>query len=145
MRKLDHENLVYLVEVHETEREIYMVFDHIAGRNLQELLTSNIKLQKNQIYLIIKGIATGLEYIHHLKIIHRDIKVENIFFTNDDYYHPIIADFGLATSEDQLEYPFPRCGTPGYVAPEILNFKSTNDKYTCISDIFGLGVIYHKL
>lgn len=145
MRKLDHPNLAQLIEVHETESLIYMVFDHLAGRSLQDLLASNIKLKRNLVFLIIIGIAKGLAYIHDLKIIHRDIKVENIFFEGDYYDHPIIADFGLATFEDEVECLFSRCGTPGYVAPEILNFKPNYTKYTCISDIFGLGVIYHKL
>ena len=56
----------------------------------------------------------------------------------------MIADFGLATKTDEPEYLFVRCGTPGYVAPEIISFKEKTGQET-ISDIFALGIITHIL
>ena len=81
MRKVDHPNLVKLVEVHESENSIYMILEYFNGGTLRDLLMSQIKLNKQQISLIIKGIAEGLAYIHDLKIIHRDIKLDNILFS----------------------------------------------------------------
>ena len=56
----------------------------------------------------------------------------------------MIADFGLSTKANKEEYIFVRCGTPGYVAPEIISFKGKTGQQT-ISDIFSLGVIAHIL
>jgi calcium-dependent protein kinase len=57
----------------------------------------------------------------------------------------VIADFGLAQSVLADEYLFARCGTPGFVAPEIVNLKDRNAKYTCACDLFSLGIIFHML
>lgn len=145
MRKLDHPNLIKLVEVHESEHSIYMILEYCNGGTLRDFLMSNIKLNKHQISLIIKGITEGLAYLHDLKIIHRDIKLDNILFASENLSELKIVDLGLATCEDEAKYLYPRCGTPGYVAPEIINIKSIDTKYTCVSDIFGLGIIFHKL
>lgn len=57
----------------------------------------------------------------------------------------MIADFGLAEFADAEEYLFVRCGTPGYVAPEVINIKDMKAKYDPICDIFSLGLIFHIL
>ena len=56
-----------------------------------------------------------------------------------------IVDFGLATSTNVTNYPFPKCGTPGYVAPEIANLKDLTYKYDKICDLFSVGCIFYKL
>lgn len=55
----------------------------------------------------------------------------------------VIADFGLAEFADIDEYLFVRCGTPGFVAPEVINIKDMKKKYSPICDIFSLGLIFH--
>lgn len=57
----------------------------------------------------------------------------------------MIADFGLAEFADSNDYLFVRCGTPGYVAPEVINIKDMKTKYEPICDIFSLGLIFHIL
>lgn len=56
-----------------------------------------------------------------------------------------ICDFGLATNADQEKYLFLRCGTPGFVAPEIINIKDMSTKSDPISDVFSGGLIFHYL
>lgn len=56
-----------------------------------------------------------------------------------------ICDFGLATEADQEKYLFVRCGTPGFVAPEIINIRDMSTKSHSISDVFSAGVIFHYL
>lgn len=58
---------------------------------------------------------------------------------------PVIADFGLATWADEQEYLFVRCGTPGYVAPEIINIRDMKTKSDPICDVFSAGLIFHIL
>ena len=74
---------------------------------------------------------------------HRDIKPENILFRTDKIFDPnqiVISDFGLATHNDVEEYLFPRCGTPGFVAPEIYHHSAPKEHYSLKSDMYGVGV-----
>ena len=74
---------------------------------------------------------------------HRDLKPENIMIRGSTF-EPVIVDFGLSTNVDIPEYLFFRCGTPGYVAPEIIALtQSIHLEPTC--DIFSLGAIFHIL
>lgn len=76
---------------------------------------------------------------------HRDLKPDNIMFkTESDLSSVKIVDFGLATVTNS--YPlFPKCGTPGYVAPEVVNYKDGDTLYNEKCDIFSLGVILFKM
>lgn len=56
-----------------------------------------------------------------------------------------IVDFGLATFENEYPYIFPKCGTPGFVAPEIANLVDKSEGYGKICDMFSAGVIFHIL
>ena len=74
---------------------------------------------------------------------HRDIKLENVVLRKDTL-EPVIVDFGLSTNVDLPEYFFFRCGTPGYVAPEIFELQDSKHlEPTC--DVFSLGAIFHFL
>ncbi len=77
---------------------------------------------------------------------HRDIKPENIVLRKSNNITDIIlVDFGLATKSDIPKFIFTRCGTPGFVAPEIANLKNSNSKYSTICDVYSLGVLFHIL
>lgn len=66
-------------------------------------------------------------------------------FKREDNLELGICDFGLATYADQGKYLFVRCGTPGFVAPQIINIKDMSTKSQPISDVFSAGVIFHLL
>ena len=75
-------------------------------------------------------------------IIHRDIKPENIIFRkSNDFSELALVDLGFATYVKDFNKLFTRCGTPGYVAPEVLN----DLPYNCKADIFSLGVIFFMM
>jgi serine/threonine protein kinase len=76
---------------------------------------------------------------------HRDLKPDNILFRNLGDDECVIADFGLGEYAHTKEYLYSRCGTPGYVAPEVANLKNPTEKYTVACDMFSLGVIFHIL
>lgn len=95
--------------------------------------------------MILKGILEGLEVMHKNKIMHRDLKPENILLKKQNDYDCVIADFGLAQHCQNQPYLFVRCGTPGYVAPEVVNLKDLKAKYDPICDLFSVGVIFHLL
>jgi len=94
---------------------------------------------------IIKGLLEGIAHMHSRRIMHRDLKPENVLFSDNAAKNIVIADLGLATRCDIPEYLFVRCGTPGFVAPEVVNIKNLNTTYDPICDIFSLGLMFHIL
>jgi serine/threonine protein kinase len=86
-----------------------------------------------------------LSHLSKHRIIHRDLKPENIIFKRQDSFEVSICDFGLATYVDEEKYLFVRCGTPGFVAPEIINIRDLSTKSESISDMFSAGIIFHYL
>ena len=77
---------------------------------------------------------------------HRDIKPENIIFEEKSNYKTLkIADFGLSTFQHKYPYIFSKCGTPGFVAPEIANLENKTIPYSSKCDVFSAGVIFHLL
>ncbi len=146
MRNLNHPNIIHLYEVHETENTIYMIMDFLEGGQLLEIFRNTQKVAEIEIIKIFIHILNGIAYLHENNIMHRDIKPENILFNNNsENKEPVIVDLGLATNEEEQEYLYPRCGTPGYVAPEIINVKSHKSKYSNACDIFSTGIILHLL
>lgn len=91
-----------------------------------------------------KGILQGLVQIHQHGIVHRDIKPENIMLTGGDTSLPVIIDFGLAIHPESPSLT-ERCGTPGYIAPEIVRNKEGKRIATPASDIFSLGAVFHEI
>lgn len=98
-----------------------------------------------EIKMIMKSILEGLEAMHRKNIMHRDIKPENILIRNEKTCECVIGDFGLSEYVNAEEYIFARCGTPGFVAPEIVNLRDKNTRYTQACDLFSLGIIFHML
>ena len=90
---------------------------------------------------ILLQLLQGLYYMHSKRIMHRDIKPENIILKGTDSIDIGIVDLGFATREQDYKNLFVRCGTPGYVAPEILNDR----EYNCKVDIFSAGVVFYMV
>jgi serine/threonine protein kinase len=81
----------------------------------------------------------GIEYLHHNKICHRDLKPENLIFESSGYL--IITDLGVAKVFEENKDNIDSSGTPGYMAPEVIN----NTHHNLTSDYFSLGVILYEL
>jgi serine/threonine protein kinase len=91
--------------------------------------------------VLISKLLVGLVYLHSMNVMHRDIKPENLILKEEDGFDLKLADFGLAEYVNQKQHLFKRCGTPGYVAPEILDDMPYDTKV----DIFSAGVILYIL
>jgi calcium-dependent protein kinase len=133
-----------LFEVYESQNSIYISVELLEGGQLYDKIKSRHKFTPKEIKIVMKGILEGLEVMHKKGIMHRDLKPENILLRKDGDYDCVIADFGLAQSMNE-EFMFVRCGTPGYVAPEVVNLKDLKAKYGTICDLFSVGVIFHLL
>ena len=152
LRKLDHPNLLRLHEVHETENSIYIVFDIHTGGELTKLSKKSkaAPVSEETVVTILHGVAKGLKELDRLDIAHRDLKPSNIMLRNNTNITPedvVIVDFGLATETNARDMVYKRCGTPGYIAPEIISTKNSEDdfKVTTKCDIFSLGVIGYTM
>lgn len=89
-----------------------------------------------------RNLLQALDYLHLNGIIHRDLKPENLILASkDNDYNLKIADFGLASFIGKTEMLYLRCGSPGYVAPELLEDKG----YQWKADIFSAGVILYVM
>lgn len=101
--------------------------------NYDEMLVQNV----------IWKILTAINFVHQNNIFHRDLKLDNIVLKRKNDYHDIaIVDFGLAEFYSETgNYLIPKCGTVGYVAPEIL----TENNYNTKIDIFSIGIIMYIL
>jgi serine/threonine protein kinase len=143
LKSLDHPNVIKLQEVHESKQSIYLILELLEGGELMRRVSDlGYFINEEDIRCIMKHLLLALEYIHGKKIMHRDLKPENIVFkTSGEYSSLKIVDFGLAEYEGGGKMIYSRCGTPGYVAPEI--FKTEGYDSKC--DIFSAGCILYYL
>jgi len=140
MRSLDHTNLLKLHRVYESEDSVYLVMDYIKGGDLLERIQSKLIYTEENSVKFMKQLLEGIHYMHSQSVIHRDLKPDNILLVERDCDFDLkIGDFGLACEFDE-ELIF-RCGSPGYVAPEILKKMPYGQK----ADIFSAGVIMYIL
>lgn len=148
MRVLDHDNIIRLHEVHETDKSIYLVMELIQGKPLQDVLRKPTFVEDHseaQIMNMFESMLDALNYIASLGMMHRDLKPANILVERGGKIK--IIDFGLATYVNAQDYIFKKCGTPGYIAPEVFNYdpKSSSTFYNESCDIFSAGCIFYFL
>ncbi|EGR27882.1 protein kinase domain protein [Ichthyophthirius multifiliis] len=146
MRNLSNEHLINLYEVYETTNSIYFVVDILNGGELLNRVKDKGSIGEDDIRELMKKLLLALQYLHSKNIMHRDLKPENLLLKSQENNHDIIvADFGLATFTNIKEILFKRCGTPGFVAPEVLTFQDGDQFYDAKCDIFSAGVIFYLL
>ena len=142
LSKLNHPNLVKYITSYEDEEGIYIIMEFCIYGDLYSLLHM---VKKKKVYVnevIIWEIAyqclLGLEYLHSQQIIHRDIKLLNIFMSSNKIVK--IGDMGMSKILTKKEMKLSRVGTPLFLAPELI----MKEKYDFKADIWSLGCsIYH--
>ncbi|CAF0720598.1 unnamed protein product [Rotaria sp. Silwood1] len=141
MYMCNHPNLIRLFEDYETPDEIYLVMELIKGGDLFDYITKHRRFDEPTSSLMIKDVAEALLYLHAKKIVHRDLKPENLLVMQrkDGRITIKLTDFGLAM---QVSGPIKTvCGTPTYVAPEIL----AETGYSFEVDCWATGIILYIL
>ncbi|XP_070546440.1 LOW QUALITY PROTEIN: serine/threonine-protein kinase DCLK1-like [Ptychodera flava] len=141
MKAVNHPNIVRLFEEYETDENIYLVMEYVKGGDLFDAITESVKFTEHDAAGMVHDLATALGYLHNLNIVHRDIKPENLLVQRDDHGKVTLklADFGLAMEVTEPIYTV--CGTPTYVAPEIL----AETGYGLEVDMWATGVITYIL
>lgn len=108
---------------------------------LIEHLYNNKLLVENDIRVVMEQLLLAVDLMHKKGILHRDIKPDNILILDNDNLQVCIADLGLSCRITEVEFLNKKCGTPGYVAPEILLGHPTTFK----ADVFSLGCLFYNL
>ena len=141
----DNKHLMNFYELHETVHSLYMVVEYMSGGELLKSMSKKKCYSEKRVKKIMKNIILGLEAMHKLGLMHRDLKPENLMVKSSEEPHNVkIIDFGLAEYVANKEYIFNRCGTPGFVAPEIIVLKP-GERYNEKCDVFSVGVIFYIL
>lgn len=121
----------------------------LEGGELFNYVSSKNNISLSDITWVMWCLLEALAYLSDKKIMHWDLKPENMILKDKEKLENStlkLVDFGLATFCDIPEYLFKRCGTPGYVAPEIINAASNeNIHYTTKCDVFSAGIIFYIL
>ncbi|XP_073332180.1 serine/threonine-protein kinase DCLK2 isoform X4 [Pagrus major] len=141
LRKVKHPNIIMLIEEVDTSSELYLVMELVKGGDLFDAITSSAKYTERDATAMVYNLAGALKYLHSINIVHRDIKPENllVFEYPDGTKSLKLGDFGLATVVEGPLYTV--CGTPTYVAPEII----AESGYGLKVDIWAAGVITYIL
>lgn len=139
LQNLSHPNILKCFEMLEDSSSYYISSFYCEGGNLAKKLKSVKYLKENEIAKIMIQVLSGLDYFHENKIIHRDLKLDNILLENSESFDLKIADFGLAYF---VESKLPRevCGTPLYMAPEV-GVQDYDEKV----DLWSAGVVMFVL
>ncbi|CAD8127845.1 unnamed protein product [Paramecium sonneborni] len=144
MRRLNQENILRLYEVYETQNSIYFILDLLEGGELLKRAQTTI-YSAQKIQQLMYNLLKALYHMHQKKCMHRDLKPENLLLkTKDNDTDVIIADFGLAHILDQQPL-YKRCGTPGFVAPEVLKYNDYGPFYNEKCDVFSAGIIFYMM
>jgi calcium/calmodulin-dependent protein kinase I len=142
LQMVQHENIVRLKEVFDCQKTFYMVMEEMSGGELFDRIVEKEKYSEKEASSVIKKLANALKYCHDMGIAHRDLKPENLLYQSTEPDSEIkIADFGLAKLVKGDSLMQTACGTPGYVAPEILESRP----YGSEVDMWSLGVIMYIL
>lgn len=147
MKKVDHANVLKLREVFETEDTIALVMELVTGGELFYKIVEKGNYSEKDAANIVAQMIHGVEYLHGEGIAHRDLKPENLLCSGEeesDYkpFRVVIADFGLSKIFDSGEALETSCGTPDYVAPEVITAEGSYDKSV---DMWSCGVITYVL
>ncbi len=142
MARLDHPNIVPILEIGEDDARLYLAMKLIDGPDLTALIKQNGALPWDFVLEITSQIASALDYAHQQNVIHRDLKPGNILISNDK---AILTDFGLAQMMDSNSQSISMtggiAGTYNYMPPEVFN----NEDATPAADIYALGCVVYEM
>lgn len=141
MKLIEHPNVLGLMDVYETSKELYLILEYVAGGELFDYLVSKGRLRAPEARAYFRQIIFGLHYCHSFNICHRDLKPENLLLDGSKRMVKV-ADFGMAALQPNEKMLETSCGSPHYASPEIVSGKSYKGT---ASDIWSCGIILFAL
>ncbi|KAG4138513.1 hypothetical protein ERO13_D07G139000v2 [Gossypium hirsutum] len=143
MKLIKHPNVIKIFEVMASKTKIYIVIEFVNGGELFDKIARHGRLKEDEARSYFHQLINAVDYCHSRGVYHRDLKPENLLL--DSYGVLKISDFGLSAFSQQVREDgllHTACGTPNYVAPEVLKDKGYDGKS---SDIWSCGVILFVL
>lgn len=141
LRRIKHENVVGMEDFYESRTHYYLIMELVSGGELFDRILDRGVYSEKDASTVIQQVLQAVSYLHQNGIVHRDLKPENIlYYSPDESSKIMISDFGLSKMVDN-DIMSTACGTPGYVAPEVLAQKP----YSKAVDCWSIGVITYIL
>eukprot|EP01062_Namystynia_karyoxenos_P026549 TRINITY_DN20598_c0_g1_i1.p1 TRINITY_DN20598_c0_g1~~TRINITY_DN20598_c0_g1_i1.p1 ORF type:complete len:880 (+),score=239.27 TRINITY_DN20598_c0_g1_i1:156-2795(+) len=138
-----HPNVIFLQAVLESSRYVHVVVEYVRGSDLGMVLRRDAPLSEFRAKLFYQGIAAGLAHCHQQGVVHRDVKPENIMVAQDTGV-PKLSDFGLAACLAEQERLYDQCGTPQYVAPEVVTHEGRGYLGPPV-DVWSTAVVLYEM
>jgi hypothetical protein len=141
---LNHPHILPLLDSGSIDDLVYYVMPYVTGGSLRDRLTNGNPLRLDEALTIARQVASALDYAHRMGVVHRDVKPENILFSEG---LAVVADFGIAQAVALADRPtltrtgYP-VGTLGYMSPEQAAGKTDLDSHT---DVFSLGAVTYEM
>lgn len=142
LKRIDHINIVRFKDLKKSVGHYYLVLEYCAGGDLARFIRTHGKVKEVTAQRFLRQLSGGLLVLHRLSFIHRDLKPQNILLSEDSEEAILkIADFGFARFLDATDMAATVCGSPLYMAPEILR----HERYDARADLWSLGTIVYEL
>ena len=139
-RALDHPNIVKFIDCFEDRRNVYMLLEMCKNQSLADMVSRRRHLTEPEARYYFVECLGATHYMHSRGIVHRDMKLGNIFLDKD--MHLKIGDFGLAARIQNRSRRYTVCGTPNYISPEVLQRPHAHSFET---DVWALGIILYAM
>lgn len=143
MKLIKHPNVVQLYEVIGSKTKIYIVLEFVTGGELFDKIVNHGRMSEDEARRYFQQLINAVDYCHSRGVYHRDLKPENLLL--DSYGNLKVSDFGLSALSQQVQEDgllHTTCGTPNYVAPEVLNDRGYDG---AMADVWSCGVILFVL
>lgn len=142
LQEVRHPNIVRLFEIQKSDRYIYLVLEYCAGGDLSRLIHKKGPFSEAKTQYFMRQLASGLRFLWNRNLIHRDLKPQNLLLTSNDEDAVLkIADFGFARHLAAASLAETLCGSPLYMAPEILRYQ----RYDAKADLWSVGTILYEM
>jgi len=142
LKQVRHPNIIALKELFDTPDKLYLVMELVTGGELFDRIVEKGSYTESEASALVSKMVSAVEYLHNINIVHRDLKPENLLLKRaDSDLEVAIADFGLSKIVGQQLMMQTACGTPSYVAPEVLNASGYGKEV----DMWSIGVITYIL
>ena len=135
--RIDHSGIEHLVKTFKDDDRVYFLCEYINGIELLEVIRKKTVVSNEQAQFYIGNLILALEHLAKMKIVHRNLKLENLIVDIEGY----IAITGFGAAKIIKERTYTTVGTPHYVAPEIVAGKG----YSFSCDVWSMGVILYEL
>jgi len=141
LQQLSHENIIRFYDFYEDIHFLYVVMELCKGGEVFAKIVEMKRFSEKNAALLAQQMLRALNYIHDLKIAHRDIKAENFMLSEPSVTSAVkMIDFGMATKFKQDQVLTELCGSPHYLSPELIG-----QKYNHLADIWAFGVLLYLL